>query len=75
MSTAPNAPRKMAMYIARKYEDYRLQELADAFGLQHYGGVCYAVHAFERELQNNQILRVKVDNVVSKLKRYKISHQ
>ena len=44
-----NTPRKMAIYIARKYGDYRLQELADAFGLYHYGGVSYAVLAFEKK--------------------------
>lgn len=62
-----NTPRKMAMYIARKYGDYRLQELADAFGLQHYGGVCYAVHAFAQDLQKDRELEMSVYSVVNKL--------
>ena len=69
-----NTPRKMAMYIARKYGDYRLQELADAFGLRHYGGVCYAIHAFAQELQKDQELERDVYNVVNRLG-YNISHQ
>ncbi|MCX7116828.1 MAG: hypothetical protein NTW94_02790 [Legionellales bacterium] len=62
-----NTPRKMAMYIARKYGDYRLQDLAGAFGLQHYGGVCYAVHAFAEELKKDHNLEMSVYKVVSEL--------
>ena len=36
------------MYIARKYGDYRLQEIADAFGLRHYGGVSSTIHLVMR---------------------------
>ncbi len=62
-----NIPRKMAMYIARKYGDYRFQELADAFGLQHYGGASYAVYAFAQELQKDQELEAIVSRIVMKL--------
>ena len=62
-----NIPRKMAMYIARKYGDYRFQELADAFGLQHYGGASYAVHAFAQELRKDRGLETLVIKVVNKL--------
>jgi len=62
-----NIPRKMAIYIARKYGDYRFQELADAFGLQHYGGASYAVYAFAQELQKDQMLEGYVNRVVEKL--------
>ena len=69
-----NTPRKMAIYIARKYGDYRLQELADAFGLYHYGGVSYAVHAFEKKLQEDRELEMSVYNVVNKLRvQYQLS--
>ncbi len=64
-----NTPRKMAMYIARKYGDYRFQELADAFGLQHYGSASYAVYAFAQELQNNnEGLKTLVTRVVNQLR-------
>ena len=64
-----NVPRKMATYIARKYGDYRFQELADAFGLQHYGGASYAVHTFAQELRNDPGLGLSVDKIVEKLMR------
>ena len=62
-----NTPRKMAMYIARRYGDYRFQELADAFGLQHYGGASYAVYVFEQELRKDCGLEVVVNGLVKKL--------
>ena len=65
--TTTNTARKMAIYIARKYGDYRLQELAVAFGMRHYGGVSYAVHAFTQELQKNEELEKDVYSVVSRL--------
>lgn len=55
------------MYIARKYGDYRFQELADAFGLRHYGGASYAVYAFAQELQKDQELEAIVSRIVMKL--------
>jgi hypothetical protein len=63
-----NTPRKMAMYIARKYGDYRFQELADAFGLQHYGGASYAVYVFTQELQKDRELEAIVSRIVMKLR-------
>ena len=57
----------MAMYIARKYGDYRLQEIADAFGLRHYGGVSSTIHLVMRELHNDQVLGAGVDRVIEKL--------
>jgi len=62
-----NTPRKMAMYIARKYGDYQFQELANAFGLQHYGGASYAVYAFAQQLQLDSGLEMSVNKVVEKL--------
>lgn len=62
-----NTPRKMAMYIAQKYGDYRLQEIADTFGLRHYGGVSSSVHLFTQELKNNTELGAAVNTVAKKL--------
>ena len=61
---AKNTPRKMPIYIARKYGDYRLQELADMFGLQYYDGISYAVHAFAQVLRKD--LEARVCSVVTK---------
>lgn len=63
----PNIPRKMAIYIARKYGDHRLQALADTFGLQHYGGISFAVHAFAKEVQKDLELERCINSVVKKL--------
>lgn len=57
----------MALYIARKYGDYRYQELADAFGLQHYGGASYATYAFTQELLKDNGLQMSVNKVLNKL--------
>ena len=39
----------------------------DAFGLQHYGGASYAVHAFAQELRKDRGLETLVIKVVNKL--------
>ena len=54
--------------IARKYGDYRLQEIADMFGLRHYGGVSSTIHLFMKELQHDPDLREKVSCVLKKLR-------
>jgi hypothetical protein len=40
---AKNWPRKLAMYLAQNTGGCRLTEIAEAFGLKHYGGVSSAV--------------------------------
>ena len=42
---AGNFPRKVAMYVAQVRGQYRLIEIADYFGLSHYGGVSSAISA------------------------------
>lgn len=59
-----NELRKMAMYIARKHGNYRLHEIAEAFGLRHYGGASSTIHLFMQELEKDQLLREKVAAVV-----------
>ena len=44
------------------------QEIADVFGLRHYGGVSSTVHLFMKELQHDPDLREKVSCVVKKLR-------
>ena len=55
------------MYIARKYGDYRLQEIADTFGLRHYGGVSSTIHLFMKELESDPMLEEVVNAVVKKI--------
>ncbi len=63
-----NPARKMAIYIARKYGDYHLLELANTFGFMHAGGVSHAVHTFSREIKNAPELKKCVASVLEKLK-------
>ncbi len=37
------------------------------FGLQHYGGISYAVYAFAQELRNDLALEARVCGVVKRL--------
>lgn len=62
-----NMPRKVAMYIAQKYGDYRLIEIADAFGLNHYGGVSHAIHCVINSLITDANLENKINNVINRL--------
>lgn len=59
--------RKMAMLITRKYGDYRLQTIADAFGLTHYGGASYAIHTFNQVLNKSQKLQGELKDILNKL--------
>ena len=62
-----NMPRKVAMYVAQKYGDYRLNEIAKAFGLSHYGGVSSAIHALSEELKTNDNLLREINIIINRL--------
>jgi len=66
-SHALNPGRKMAMYIAKIYGDYKLQEIAEIFGLTHYGSVSYAIHAFKQEINANVVSRNHFKKILEKL--------
>ncbi|WP_278025363.1 transposase [Legionella yabuuchiae] len=66
-----NIPRKVAMYIAKKIWDYRLKEIADAFGLNHYGGVANAIFRLSRELSIQPELGIKINAIIKRLDPYK----
>jgi chromosomal replication initiation ATPase DnaA len=53
-----NRPRKLAMYLAQHKGDHRLTEIAEAFGLKHYGAVSSAVHGVSQELEIDGSLRM-----------------
>ena len=62
-----NPGRKMAMYIAKTYGDYQLKDIADAFGLTHYGSVSYALHAFKQEMNTNMVSLKNFKKILEKL--------
>jgi len=61
-----NTPRKIAMYIAQKHGDYRLNEIADVFGLAHYGGVSSAIHSLSEILNTDILLLEKMNNIIKR---------
>ena len=52
-----NEPRKLAMYLAQCIGDYRLTEIAEQFGLRHYGGVSNAIHMIKQALEEDKKLK------------------
>ena len=61
-----NTPRKVAMYLAQKHGDYRLKEIAEVFGLAHYGGVSSAINSISETLKVDVILRKNVNNIINR---------
>ena len=62
-----NMPRKVAMYIAQKFGDYRLKEIAVVFGLSHYGGVAHAVSCVVDALKLDENLLGKINAITNRL--------
>jgi len=62
-----NTPRKVAMYVAQKHADYRLKEIAEVFGLIHYGGVSSAIHSISETLKVDGTLLEKINGMFNKL--------
>lgn len=60
-----NVGRKIAMHIARKHADYRLADIAEAFGLSHYGSASSAIHGFSGKVdKDNGIRKILNDALV-----------
>jgi len=62
-----NTPRKVAMYLAQKHGDYRLKEIAEVFGLAHYGGVSSAIHSLSEALRVDGVLIKNVNGILKRL--------
>lgn len=60
-----NNPRKIAMYLAQIIGDYRLTEIAEYFGLHHYGSVSASVYTIKQELEKDKSLKKKFNSVVN----------
>lgn len=68
-----NLGRKVAMYISRKHEDYRLQDIAKAFNLTSYGSASSAIYWFTQELEKDMTLQKTIHEVIAKLENQKVS--
>lgn len=69
-----NIGRKIAMYIARKHADYRLADIATAFGLSHYGSVSSVLYGFNQEINNNQLIQHMINDALVLLEGKTLSH-
>jgi putative transposase len=61
-----NIPRKVAMYVAQKHGDYRLKEIAEVFGLAHYGGVSSAIYSLAETLKMDRALLENVNDIINR---------
>jgi putative transposase len=64
---ASNTPRKVAMYVAQQVGDHRLSDIAEYFGLQHYGGVSSAISDISRRLRDEKQLRKQLKDIIKRL--------
>ena len=62
-----NVPRMVAMYIAQKYGDYKLTEIANAFGLKHYGSASYAIINVSKTVQIDTALACIINHIITRL--------
>lgn len=62
-----NIPGKIAMFIAKNIWDYRLKEIAKAFGLIHYGAVANAIFILPTQLIENPEFELKLKAIIKRL--------
>lgn len=62
-----NRPRKTAMYLAQRVGGYRLGEIAEAFGLAHYGGVSNAIFMIKQEMDEDTKLSQEINTIINRL--------
>jgi chromosomal replication initiation ATPase DnaA len=55
------------MYIAQQLRDHRLSDIAEYFGLQHYGGVSSAISDISRRLRDEKQLRKQLKDLIKRL--------
>jgi hypothetical protein len=63
---ARNTPRKVAMYVAQQVGDHRLSDIAEYFGLQHYGGVSSAISDITRRMRDEKQLRNQLKDIIKR---------
>jgi REP element-mobilizing transposase RayT len=61
-----NYPRKVAMYLSQLLGDYKLVEIANHFGMKHYGGVASAIHMVKAELANDKKAQRTINSIVKR---------
>ncbi|MFT5609673.1 MAG: hypothetical protein ACI9WC_000562 [Arenicella sp.] len=64
---ASNTPRKVAMYVAKQLGDHRLSDIAEYFGLLHYGGVSSAISDISSRLRDEKQRRQQLKDIIKRL--------
>ena len=54
------------MYLAQNTGGCRLAEIAEAFGLKHYGGVANAIYGVRQEMKNDGGLRKEIKAIIKR---------
>ena len=54
------------MYLAQRKGDHRLTEIAEAFGLKHYGGVSNAIYDVRQAIINDRRLRKEINAIINR---------
>jgi type IV secretory pathway VirB4 component len=55
------------MYVAQQLRDHRLSDIAEYFGLQHYGGVSRAISDISRLLRDEKHLGKQLKDIIKRL--------
>ncbi len=63
---AENRPRKLAMYLAQQIGGYRLGDIADTFGLKHYGGASNAIYMIKQAMREDSKFKRKVNTIINR---------
>jgi hypothetical protein len=61
-----NFSRKVAMCLAHIMGDYKLVDVANHFGLSHYGGVEPVIHWVKRDMQLVIKIDLRLNNIVNR---------
>lgn len=63
---AKNQPRQISMYLCQNIGGYRLHEIAEHFGLGHYGGVSNAIYRLKQDIAVDPKLTRAVDAIINR---------
>ena len=59
-----NIARKAAMYLCQRRSDHKLNAIAAAFGLKHYGSASAIIGNFKRDLEGDSKLNRKISRLI-----------
>ena len=54
------------MYLAQQIGGHRLTEIAEAFGLKHYGGVSNAIYMIKQEIDVDSELNGVINSIINR---------